>query len=942
MRQNPTFTTYTCPTTKHTDSMRIFLAVTFLFLNLQSFGQLYFNRFDSVLVTEENGLLAYPWAGGLNHPQFSNMDFNNDGRNDLLVFDKSGDKILCFTTNAVNELELAPKYREMFTNQHLPDRLRLHDWVLLRDFNADGKSDIFTYSNGGMAVYRNDGNSDTLIFTLMTEKLLSDYGSGLINIYVSPTDLPAIMDVDGDSDMDIVTFSLFGTAAEYHQNQSMELYGVPDSLTMLLANPCWGNFEEDPSAVAINLNVTCKGGTDGGVSQEAAANSGAHSGFTMLGLDIEGDGDKDLVVSIVSFNTMNILINDGDANSANIGSQDLTFPANFDNTDPLDIYTFPAAFLADVNNDGKDDIIGAPYQKNNGHNHEGSYLYTNSSATGFDLSFVKNNFLQDEMIELGTAAYPVFFDYDQDGLQDLLVGNRGYFQSTGVYSSQLAFYRNTGTEEEPAFSLQTRDVASISALQLGNVAPTFGDLDDDGDFDMIIGDSGGQVHYFENSAGAGNPCSFTLTGPGFQGINITGQFATPFLFDVDGDLLLDLIIGERNGNLNLYYNEGTTNSPTFVLDDVKWGGVDMSRNGLSFGFSAPYLFKQDGQIQMLVGSESGVINLYNNITSVITGPEQLIGEVGSGTGFSMASETTPYAFSSSSGRNQYLITAAELSDQGLAQGVIEKLALTTENGPSITHGQFYVKMGQTELEELNGFVEGFSTVFFTATGTVAQGFVEYTSQTPIIWDGSSNLIVEFCWFQTNGASPDLNVEFTNTSFNSNAYSRTGNFSSCGITYQGSSNERPNFTFTIKPSFHNLGEFPVYEGERSTICIGDLNNDQLPEVVIGNLAGGLAYYEGATEGFIINDVVDRTGVNKYDLNLYPNPNNGTFTIEPHIGMNGKVKMTVYDLIGQVVWTATSNDLIKETIDLSQLQNGLYLIDIRTADKVATKRFIIKKH
>jgi hypothetical protein len=749
------------------------------------------------------------------------------------------------------------------------------------------------------------------------------------------------MDVNGDSDMDIVTFSLFGTAAEYHENQSMELYGVPDSLVMLLDNPCWGNFEEDPSTIAVNLDVTCKGGTNGGVTQETAATSGAHSGFTMLGLDIEGDGDKDLAVSIVSFNTMNLLSNTGDSNDAHIGSQDLTFPQNFDNTDPIDIYTFPAAFLADVNNDGKDDIIAAPYQENNGHDHEGSYLYLNSSSTDFDLDFVKNNFLQDEMIELGTAAYPVMFDYDNDGLKDLLVGNRGYFVSTGVYSSQLAYYRNTGTAESPEFTLQTRDLAGISSLNLGCVSPTFGDLDNDGDDDMIVGDSFGLIHYFENGGGIGNPCDFSLTGPGYQGIDITGQFATPFLYDVDGDLLLDLVIGERNGNLNFYHNEGTASVPTFVLDDVKWGGVDMRKNGLSFGYSSPFLFDDDGEIQMLVGSESGVIDLYNDITEVISGPEQLVAQVGDGLEFSTASETTPFAFSSTSGRNQYLIRAGELSAQGLTQGVIEKLALLTENGPSVTHAQFYLKMGQTELEELNGFVDGHSTTFFVATGYVPQGAVEYTAQTPIIWDGFSNVIIEFCWFQTSGAGDNLNVEFTPTTFNSNAYSRSGNFSGCGIQYQGSTMERPNFTFTIKPSFSNLGEFPIYEGERSAICLGDLNNDQLPEVIIGNLAGGLAYYKGSTSGVIINDIENRVKIDRFDLNLYPNPNNGTFTIEPEISMNGDVEMTVYDVIGQIVWTASSNNLIRETIDLSELHNGIYLIDVRTKDKIASKRFIIQK-
>lgn len=889
-------------------------------------------------VTEENGQLKFPWAGGINHGQFSNMDFDNDGTNDLLVFDKSGDKMICLRTNSAGELEIAPKYRDMFTNQHGTSNRSLHDWVLLRDFNADGKADIFTYSNGGLAVYRNDGNADTLIFTLMTNKLESDYGNGLINIYVSPTDLPAIMDVDGDSDMDIVTFSLFGTSAEYHQNQSFDLYGNADSMIMVLADPCWGNFEEDPSTVAVNLDVSCKGGVYTPPTQSAAA--AAHSGFTMLGLDIDGDNDQDLVLSNVSFNTMNILINDGDASSAHMGSQDLTFPANFNSTDPINFYTFPAAFIADVNNDGKTDLISTPYQENNGHDHQGCYLYTNASSTDYDLTFVKNNFLQDEMIDLGTGAYPVFFDYDQDGLLDLMVGNRGYFVSTGTYSSQIAFYRNTGTATEPQFTLQTRDVSNISNLGLGNVIPTFGDLDGDGDFDMLVGDADGLVHLFSNSAGVGNPCSFSLTTPGFQGIDISGQYASPFLFDVDGDQLLDLIIGERNGNLNFYRNDGTANSPQFVLDDTNWGGVDMRRNGLSFGYSTPFLFEDDGEIQMLVGSESGVIDLYTEITEVISGPEELVADIGTGTDFSTANETTPFGFSSASGRNQYLMRAEELTDQGLVQGVIEKLALETENGPSVTHAQFYIKMGMTQLTELNGFVDGFSTAYFVATGTVPQGNVEYVAQTPMVWDGESNVIIEFCWYQTAGSGTDLNVRYSTLSYNCNAYANTGNFSGCGIQYEGSNNERPNFTLTVKPSFRKESEFPTYEGERSSVALADLNGDNHPELVIGNLAGGLAYYKGDTVGITINDVAEAERVKRFDMNLYPNPNEGTFTVEPFEAMNGNVRISVLNVLGELVWNGSTNNLIKQTLDLSNLTEGIYLLELRSENKISVARFIIQ--
>jgi hypothetical protein len=593
-----------------------------------------------------------------------------------------------------------------------------------------------------------------------------------------------------------------------------------------------------------------------------------------------------------------------------------------------------------VNNDGKTDLIATPYQENNGHDHEGCYLYTNMASSGYDLTFVKNNFLQDEMIDLGTGAYPVLFDYDQDGLKDLLIGNRGYFVSTGTYSSQLAYYRNTGTETEPQFTLQTRDVSNISNLGLGNVVPTFGDLDGDGDDDMLIGDADGLIHLFSNSAGAGNPCSFSLTTPGFQGIDITGQYAAPFLFDVDGDQVLDLIIGERNGNLNFYRNLGTASAPQFVLEDTNWGGVDMRRNGLSFGYSTPFLFENEGDIQLLVGSESGVVDLYSEITEVISGPDELVAEIGTGTGFSTSNETTPFGFTSASGRNQYLILAEELTAQGLVQGVIEKLALETENGPSITHAQFYVKMGMTQLTELNGFVDGFSTTYFVATGTVPQGTVEYVAQTPIVWDGESNIIIEFCWYQTAGSGTDLNVRFSTLPFNCNAYANTGNFSGCGIQYEGSNNERPNIILSVKPSFRRESEFPIYEGERSAVAMADINADGLPELMIGNLAGGLAYYKGDTIGITINDVAEYDQVQRFDMNLYPNPNNGNFTVEPYQPMEGPVRISVINVLGACVWNGTSNNLIKQNLDLSDLKPGIYVLELRSENKLSTARFIVQ--
>ena len=69
---------------------RIFILV-FLMLSHFGFAQTW-RRNASVPVQVENYFLANPWMGGLNAPQFSNIDVNGDGVKDLFVFDRQGDR----------------------------------------------------------------------------------------------------------------------------------------------------------------------------------------------------------------------------------------------------------------------------------------------------------------------------------------------------------------------------------------------------------------------------------------------------------------------------------------------------------------------------------------------------------------------------------------------------------------------------------------------------------------------------------------------------------------------------------------------------------------------------------------------------------------------------------------------------------------------------------
>ena len=74
---------------------------------------------------------------------------------------------------------------------------------------------------------------------------------------------------------------------------------------------------------------------------------------------------------------LNLLINGGDSQNANIVSVDTAFPANISNTIPVDMHIFPSSFYLDVTNDSKKDLIITTNMQNNSENKSSCWLYEN-------------------------------------------------------------------------------------------------------------------------------------------------------------------------------------------------------------------------------------------------------------------------------------------------------------------------------------------------------------------------------------------------------------------------------------------------------------------------------------------------------------------------------------------------------------------------------------
>ena len=582
----------------------------YVFLSTTLLAQISFNRDTSITVQESGVVFKQAWAGGINAAQFSEIDLNLDGTKDIIVFDKTGNKLSPFL-NVNNKYIFAPEYRTSFPN--------MHDWVLLEDFNCDGKEDIFTYSSGGIAIYENTSNS-SLSFNLITSLLLTNYGgANNYNLFVSSVDIPAISDVDYDGDLDILTFSILGGFVEFHKNMAIENNGNCDSLAFQFEESCWGYFFEGLNSYLIHCKACNLDSCSIPFIPSSSNSKQKHSGSTLLAIDVDNDNDKDLILGDVSYNNLNLLINGGDNQNAEMISVDSIFPANLNSTIPTNIHLFPSPFYLDVTNDGTKDLIVTTNTNQNSENFESVWFYSNNGTNTLpDFSFVSKSFLQEDMIDLGEGAYPVLFDYNYDNLLDLVVGNYAYHDVSGNDISGLALFENVGTNNEPSFDLITRDFTGISNINLNiglnipalNIYPTFGDLDGDGDKDMMLGDADGNLHYFVNNGVTSS--SFNLAQVNYANIDV-GYFSTPQLIDINRDGLLDLLIGDMMGTISYLPNNGTQTTPVFDTIISNFGGIDIDSNYISTGYSTPHCVDINGEYHLYVGSFTGTIYHYDSI-----------------------------------------------------------------------------------------------------------------------------------------------------------------------------------------------------------------------------------------------------------------------------------------------------------------------------------------
>ena len=503
-------------------------------------------------IISNNIVYESPFLGGFNKPKIQWADWNEDGFIDLFLLDEDG-HIRYFLNENQNFILQSTRFLD------LSDIL----WFYIYDFDNDSSYEIIASSSmyaGGVSYY------EYIEGELFYISEIVDINNNHLNIDQSM--IPTFADIDGDDDLDLFSGNIIGTL-NYFNNSGLN-NNIP---TFNLESNFWQEIY--------------------------IVGQSRHGASAISFIDLDNDQDLDLSWGDYFQQSLYIVSNIG--NQLNPIMDNDNIITQFPYEDPVNTAGLNLPSFIDIDNDNDSDLFVTTLSGAYGYQLTNNFMFYENVENDYLLQTY--NYI--DTVDLLSDINPKFVDIDFDGDLDLFIGTN-YDPTSFPWIGRIVFYENIGTDidNNPVWELDSNNFLN---MDLGNnLFPEFIDIDHDDDLDLFIGNYNGIVHFFENIGTVYNK-DFEYYGT-IEDIDIQG-YSSPEFVDIDNDDDYDLLLGCVDGGIYFYENIGDKYNFNFDLKSSNYNDINVGSRSTILSVDMDL----DNDKDLLIGSGINNIFYYDNL-----------------------------------------------------------------------------------------------------------------------------------------------------------------------------------------------------------------------------------------------------------------------------------------------------------------------------------------
>ena len=571
--------------------------------------------------------------------------------------------------------------------------------------------------------------------------------------------------------------------------------------------------------------------------------------------------------------------------------------------------------LIDLDGDNVLDLIIGGYN--------GLRYYKNIGTVYFPEFFAVDTIFTDVNLQIGTDAQPAFIDIDDDGDLDLFIGIGETFSpdpNPPIAGTTMAF-RNTGSVTNPQFTLDNTLITGIPDIGR-NSYPAFADLDNDEDYDLLLGRDLQTLVYYKNTGTKQSPI-WTQNTTIFSGVESTTYWKNPTFADLDYDGDYDLVYGTSNGVLYTYRNIGNVTTPSFQNYPDYFKIIKLNGGGATVSLAD---FDDDGDNDLLSGIWTGTFIFLRNDGT----PEKPIFNqvTTSFSNFDVGIYSTPVFVDIDKDNDYDIVSGADNGQIFLYTNNNGAFAQNTTMFSSIDVGYascpaFADLDNDGDLDLLIGAETGSMTKYYTNDGsnvfsedaTTFSGITFPRNASPSLADidndGDYDLIVGNLW---------------------------------GEVFYYRNDGTVNIPLWVRADSIFAG---IEVDQSAHPGFADLDGDGRKDMIMGEYTGNFTYYKNLFSP--VTDAKDDVTKNIPDefvlYQNYPNPFNPSTIISYYLNETGKVSLKVYDILGEEVATLVNEEKLAGSYEVKfdggGLSSGVYFYTLRVNGLSYSKSMILMK-